>query len=82
MAVFWVVAPYTLVESYQRFGGACCRHHQGDELYFWPFSISIHFIEKDVLYKLQASEIRKTHRAFTLCLVQFLRTHQWFRESL
>jgi hypothetical protein len=31
MAVFWVVAPSDLVEVYQRFGGACCLHHQGDE---------------------------------------------------
>jgi hypothetical protein len=31
MAVFWVVAPCSLVEVYQRFGGPCCFHHQGDE---------------------------------------------------
>jgi hypothetical protein len=30
MAVFWVVAPCSLVEVYRRFRGACCRHHQGD----------------------------------------------------
>jgi hypothetical protein len=30
MAVFWVVAPCSLVEVYQRFGGPCCLHHQGD----------------------------------------------------
>jgi hypothetical protein len=29
MAVFWVVAPRSLVEVYQRFRGACCLHHQG-----------------------------------------------------
>jgi hypothetical protein len=27
MAVFWVVAPCSLVEGYQRFGGRCCLHH-------------------------------------------------------
>jgi hypothetical protein len=32
MAVFWVVAPCSLVEVYQRFKGPCCRHHQSDEL--------------------------------------------------
>jgi hypothetical protein len=32
MAVFWVVAPCSLVEAYQRFRGPCCLHHQGDEL--------------------------------------------------
>jgi hypothetical protein len=29
-AVFWVVAPCSLVEVYQRFRGPCCLHHQGD----------------------------------------------------
>jgi hypothetical protein len=28
MAVFWVVAPCSLVELYRRFKGACCLHHQ------------------------------------------------------
>jgi hypothetical protein len=31
MAVFWVVAPCSLVEVYQRFRGPCCLHHQGVE---------------------------------------------------
>jgi hypothetical protein len=30
MAVFWVVAPCSLVEVYRRFRGACCLHHQCD----------------------------------------------------
>jgi hypothetical protein len=30
MAVFWVVAPCSLVDVYQRFRGPCCLHHQGD----------------------------------------------------
>jgi hypothetical protein len=30
-AVFWVVAPCSLVEIYQRFRGPCCLHYQGDE---------------------------------------------------
>jgi hypothetical protein len=30
MAVFWVVAPCSLVEVYQRFRGPCCLLHQGD----------------------------------------------------
>jgi hypothetical protein len=28
MAVFWAVAPCSLVEVYQRFRGPCCLHHQ------------------------------------------------------
>jgi hypothetical protein len=31
MAVFWVVAPCSLVEVYQAFRGPCCLQHQGDE---------------------------------------------------
>jgi hypothetical protein len=31
MAVFWVVAPCSLVEVYQRFRGPCYLHHQSDE---------------------------------------------------
>jgi hypothetical protein len=30
MAVFWVVAPCSLVEVYRHFRGACCLHHQGN----------------------------------------------------
>jgi hypothetical protein len=30
MAVCCVVAPFSLVEFYRRFGGACCLHHQVD----------------------------------------------------
>jgi hypothetical protein len=31
MAVFWVVAPCSLVQIHQRFRGPCCLHHQGHE---------------------------------------------------
>jgi hypothetical protein len=31
MAVFWVVAPCSLVEVYHRFRGPCCLHHQDDK---------------------------------------------------
>jgi hypothetical protein len=30
MAVFWVVAPCSLVEVYHRFRDLCCLHHQAD----------------------------------------------------
>jgi hypothetical protein len=32
MAVFWVVAPCSLVEIYSRFEGTWCLRHQGDLL--------------------------------------------------
>jgi hypothetical protein len=32
MAVFWVVAPCSLVETYRRFRGACCLHNQEIDL--------------------------------------------------
>jgi hypothetical protein len=31
MAVFWVVAPCSLVEVYRRFRGICSLHHQGED---------------------------------------------------
>jgi hypothetical protein len=30
MAVIWVAVPFGLAEVYQRFRGAFCLHHQGD----------------------------------------------------
>jgi hypothetical protein len=35
MAVFWVVAPCSLIEVYQHFRGSCCLHHQGDRPVDW-----------------------------------------------
>jgi hypothetical protein len=32
MAVFWDVAPCSLVEVYRRFGDDCYLHHQDDEI--------------------------------------------------
>jgi hypothetical protein len=32
MAVFWVVAPCSLIEIYLRFRGVCCLHHQASKL--------------------------------------------------
>jgi hypothetical protein len=32
MAVFWDIAPYSLVEVHRRFICACCLHHQDDAL--------------------------------------------------
>jgi hypothetical protein len=39
IAVFWVVAPCSLVEVYQRFRGPCCLHHQGDRNLHRMFSL-------------------------------------------
>jgi hypothetical protein len=35
MTLFWVVAPCSLVEVYQRFRCPCYLHHQGDESWWW-----------------------------------------------
>jgi hypothetical protein len=34
MAVFWVVAPRSLVEVYRRFRGACYLHLHGDLIFY------------------------------------------------
>jgi hypothetical protein len=40
MAVFWIVAPWDLVEVYRRFRGACYLHHQGSSLKIVVFDLS------------------------------------------
>jgi hypothetical protein len=42
MAVFWVVAPCSLVEVYQLFTGACCLHHQGESTHCPDNRVSKH----------------------------------------
>jgi hypothetical protein len=55
MAVFWVVAPCSLVEVYQRFRGTCCLHHQdvttqNTVIFSWyNFKINLCYI---ILYQL------------------------------
>jgi hypothetical protein len=44
MTVFWDVAPYSLVEIYRSFRGACCLHNQGDKSIVYPF-IAQHYEE-------------------------------------
>jgi hypothetical protein len=35
VAVFWVVAPQSVVEVYQHFMDTCCCHHKDDEWLWW-----------------------------------------------
>jgi hypothetical protein len=58
MAVFWVVAPCSLVD--RRFRGPCCLHHQGDE----PARTSetlVNFYQTTRRYNPEDSHLR-THR--------------------
>jgi hypothetical protein len=41
IAVFWVVAPCSLVQVYRRFRDSCCLHRQGDEQVLSNFLHSI-----------------------------------------
>jgi hypothetical protein len=50
MAVFWVVAPCSLVEVYQRFRGPCCLHHQGDAIYIENNLGTIRFLHMDITF--------------------------------
>jgi hypothetical protein len=49
-AVFWVVAPCSLLEVYQRFKGPCCLHHQGDDFYqtTWRYNPEDSHLQIDV----------------------------------
>jgi hypothetical protein len=53
MAVFWVVAPCSLVKVHQRFRGSCCLHHQGETL--------VNFYQTTRRYNPKYSHLR-THR--------------------
>jgi hypothetical protein len=35
VTVFWVTTPCSVVVGYQRFGGPCCLHLQGDVIEAW-----------------------------------------------
>jgi hypothetical protein len=43
MAVFWVVAPCSLVEVYRRFRGACCFHYTALQPRRQPSSLMVSF---------------------------------------
>jgi hypothetical protein len=84
MAVFWVVAQCSLVEVFQRFRGACCLHHQGDE----PLLISlmmeaastyetlVNFYQTTQCYNPEASHLhlcssKTCHNLFLFCQPAF-----------
>jgi hypothetical protein len=60
IAVFWVVAPCSLVEVYQRFRGPCCLHHQGDEVARTSETL-VNFYQTTRRYNPEDSHLR-THR--------------------
>jgi hypothetical protein len=72
IAVFWVVAPCSLVEVYRRFRGPCCLHHQGD----WSPSTRLHGArtQKTAIYLLDAFPIQnglKQGNSLSLSLFNF-----------
>jgi hypothetical protein len=61
MAVFWGIAPSSLVEVYRRFRGACCLHHHSSlwrqsssYLPSWEPEIS-HYLRRDISWRFRAS---------------------------
>jgi hypothetical protein len=67
MAVFWVVAPCSVVEVYQRFRGPCRFHLQFDELIALMMEAArtsetlVNFYQTTLRYKPEDSHLR-THR--------------------
>jgi hypothetical protein len=59
MAVFWVVAPCSLVEVYQRFRGPCCLHHQGEQ---GPLETLANFYQTTRLYNPEDRHLRNHRR--------------------
>jgi hypothetical protein len=45
--VFWIVTPCSDVVGYQRFGGSCCLHVQGEEKKRWYF-LSQHYTASEL----------------------------------
>jgi hypothetical protein len=66
MAVFWVVAPCSLVEVYLRFRGACCLHLQGD--------YRTH-------YKYLYSNIASPRKCIVLQCTQLTNQYFWFKTN-
>jgi hypothetical protein len=58
MAVFWVVAPCSLVVVYRRFSGPCCLHHQGDR----TAETSVNFYQTTRRYNPEHSYLRTRRR--------------------
>jgi hypothetical protein len=59
MAVFWVLAPCSLVEIYQRFRGPCCLHHQGDD---YSSETLVNFYQTTRRYNPEDSHLRTNRR--------------------
>jgi hypothetical protein len=59
MAVFWVVAPCSLVEIYQRFSGPCCLHqyHRPDD-----GGSKVNFYQTTRRYNPEDSHLRSNRR--------------------
>jgi hypothetical protein len=79
MAVFWDVAPCSSVQIYRCYRGACCFHHQGDDL---PHCTSQHpttviFIFTAVITS-NLTIFYYVHEKLdrTISLLQIQRTHQ------
>jgi hypothetical protein len=73
MAVFWVVAPCSLVELYRRFRGAYCLHHQGDSDDGTPMTEAASTSEKPInFYKTARRNILENSHLRTLHASDFL----------
>jgi hypothetical protein len=78
ISVFWVVAPCSLVEVYQRFKGSCCLHHQGDEGAASTSETLVNFFQTTRRYNPEDSHLR-THRRENL--KSYKRLHINWREN-
>jgi hypothetical protein len=58
MVVFWVAAPCSLVEVYQRFRGPCCLHQQGDDSsrHYNPEDSHLHVLKRSKRHGLMFGE--------------------------
>jgi hypothetical protein len=64
MAVFWVVAPCSLVEVYRRFRGPCCLHYQGDRENLKSYQINWYWIQ------LTSNKLESNHGYYKIWLTE------------
>jgi hypothetical protein len=70
IAVFWIVAPCSLVDVYRRFRGTCCLHYQGDVSCIMYHAVSYAFVAQTY----QSKVIQGSHCP-SVCHVSARRIH-------
>jgi hypothetical protein len=58
--VFWDVAPWSLVEVYRRFRGACCLYHHHHPHDYYPSSSYLRCSQKEIMWQCTWDDLKTT----------------------